>query len=92
MVDIVFEEERSRAAAYDEGKEIGECDFTPSGSTWTITHTFVTDGYGGRGIAASLVKKVVEEARVRGVKIVPLCWFAKKEFDKKPEYQDVLQK
>ncbi|MCZ1518258.1 N-acetyltransferase, partial [Enterococcus faecium] len=30
-------------------------------------------------------------ARRDGKKIIPLCPYAKKEFEKKPEYQDVLR-
>lgn len=89
MIEITFEPERHRSAAYDDGKEIGECVFTASETFWIISHTYVTDGYGGRGIAADLVKKVVEEARLKGVKIIPLCPFAKSEFEKKSEYHDV---
>ncbi|MGI6177932.1 MAG: GNAT family N-acetyltransferase [Eubacterium sp.] len=92
MIEIVFEPERSRSAAYDDGKEIGECVFSPSDTVWIISHTFVTDEYGGQGIAAKLVEKVVEEARNKGMKIIPLCSFAKREFQEKPEYQDVLRK
>ena len=33
----------------------------------------------------------VELARRDGKKIIPLCPYAKKEFEKKPEYQDVLR-
>jgi predicted GNAT family acetyltransferase len=92
MIEIKFEPERNRTAAYDDGKEIGECVFSPSESLWIISHTVVADGYEGKGIAAGLVEKVVQEARNKGIKIFPLCPFAKKEFEKKPEYQDVLRK
>ena len=34
----------------------------------------------------------VEKARKEHKKIIPLCPFAKKEFDTKPEYGDVLRK
>jgi predicted GNAT family acetyltransferase len=91
MIEIKFEPDNNRAAAYDDGNEIGECVFSPSDTIWIISHTSVDDGYGGKGIAADLVDKVVQEARNKGVKIIPLCPFAKKQFEKKPEYQDVLK-
>jgi predicted GNAT family acetyltransferase len=34
----------------------------------------------------------VEKARKEGKKIIPLCPFAKKEFEEKSEYADVLRK
>lgn len=89
-VTIVFEENECRSAAYTEGKAIGECEYTGSDQKWVITHTGVRPEFGGRGIARRLVEKVIEEARKRKVKIVPLCSYAAKLMIGKEEYQDVL--
>lgn len=89
MVDIIFEAERNRAAAYDNGKEIGESTFSPSATMWIIDHTLVEEGYGGQGIAGRLVATIVENARTAGVNILPLCPFAKAKFDKNAEYADI---
>lgn len=90
MIRVRFEPDKNRTAAYDDGKEIGGCEFSPSGSMWTIDHTFVQEGYGGQGIAGKLVEEVVNQARKRGIRVVPICSFARKEFARKPEYRDVL--
>jgi hypothetical protein len=37
-----------------------------------------------------MVLKAVEYARENGIKIIPLCPFAKSVFDKTPEIRDVL--
>ena len=37
-----------------------------------------------------MVTKAVEFAREKGIKILPLCPFAKSVFDKTPEFRDVL--
>ena len=87
---IVYEEELNRSAAYDGDKLIGECEYTPSGNTWIITHTDVREEYGGRGIAKKLVLKVIEAAREKGVKINPLCSYAQKMMVGKEEFRDVL--
>ncbi len=57
-----------------------------------IDHTFVDSAYRGQGLAEKLVAAGVEVARNEGKKIIPLCPFAKKEFDEKTEYADVLRK
>lgn len=54
-----------------------------------IDHTFVDPAYRGQGLAEKLVAKGVEKARKEQKKIIPLCPFAKKEFERKPEYADV---
>ncbi|MER2117389.1 MAG: GNAT family N-acetyltransferase, partial [Enterococcus casseliflavus] len=50
---------------------------------------FVDPAYRGQGLAEKLVAKGVEKARKEQKKIIPLCPFAKKEFERKPEYADV---
>lgn len=91
MIEIRFENENNRAAAYDDRELIGECTFSVSVETWTIDHTYVDNKYRGQGIAQRLVKTIVDEARVRNKKITPLCSFAKREFDRVAEYRELLQ-
>lgn len=92
MIDVTFEADKNRAAAYDEGTEVGECTFVVRDNVWIINHTFVTPSYGGRGIAKSLVAKVSEHAREEGVKVLPLCPFAQKEYEENEEYHDLWAK
>ena len=89
-ISIVFEEVLDRAAAYDRGKLIGECEFSPSEKVWVISHTGVREAYEGKGIARKLVLKVIEAARAAGVKISPLCSYAEKMMTGKEEFKDVL--
>ena len=55
-----------------------------------IDHTEVNPGNEGKGFGKKMVTKAVEFAREKGIKIVPLCPFAKSVFDKTPEFRDVL--
>ncbi|MDR1725497.1 MAG: N-acetyltransferase [Bacteroidales bacterium] len=55
-----------------------------------IDHTGVKEEYEGNGYGKALVKQGVEYARENKLKIIPLCPFAKKEFSKTPNYNDVL--
>ena len=84
-VAVAFEEAANRSAAYKEGELIGVCEFSVSEQIWIIDHTGVRPAYGGQGIARRLVEKVIEEARARQIKILPLC-----SLEGKTEYQDVL--
>lgn len=90
---ILMEFEKSENRFYknnEEGKMIAEVTYVPAGDTKVILdHTFVDPSLRGQGIAGQLVKRVVDEMRVEGKKIVPLCPFAKAEFDRKPEYKDI---
>ena len=55
-----------------------------------IDHTEVEPAYNGKGVGKEMVYKAVEFARENNLKIIPLCPFAKKVFDKTPEFRDVL--
>lgn len=90
QINIVFEQDNNRSAAYTDGKQIGECDISVSKNIWTITHTGVRPEYGGRGIAKKLVLCVIEAARANKAKIVPLCSYAGKVMSDKEEFKDVL--
>ena len=55
-----------------------------------IEHTEVNPGHNGKNFGKRMVEKAVSFAREKNLKILPLCPFAKKVFDKTPEYNDVL--
>ncbi|MDO5028949.1 MAG: GNAT family N-acetyltransferase [Bacillota bacterium] len=91
MIKIVYEEEKNRSVAYDEDKEVGECSYriSPKAKLWIVDHTFVEPTYRGQQIAQRLFAEIVERAREKGFKIYPLCPFAIREMERKPEYTDV---
>lgn len=76
-----------------DGERIAEVTFSRAGDDMLIIdHTYVDESLRGQKIAHKLVEQVVEKARKENKKIIPLCPFAKAEFDKIPEYADVLRK
>ncbi|OAV45178.1 GNAT family N-acetyltransferase [Lewinella sp. 4G2] len=56
-----------------------------------ISHTEVGESLRGQGVGRQLLDKVVEHARANGIKIMPLCPYAKSVFDKDPSIGDVLK-
>ncbi|AEA45815.1 GNAT family N-acetyltransferase [Fluviicola taffensis] len=55
-----------------------------------IDHTEVNPAFRGKSVGNLMVQAAVEFARKAGIKIIPLCPFAKSVFDKTPDYHDVL--
>ncbi len=73
-----------------DGNMLAEVAFVPTGEKLTIIdHTYVDEKLKGQGVGKKLVYKVVEKMRGEHRKIIPLCPFAKHEFDTTPEYQDI---
>ncbi|MEJ8570717.1 DUF5996 family protein [Microbaculum marinum] len=56
-----------------------------------IDHTEVPGVLRGRKVGERLVRQAVEDARRDGAVIIPLCPFAKSQFDRHPDWQDVLR-
>ena len=69
-----------------------EMTYSRAGATRIIIdHTGVPSELGGRGVGKALVERAVIDARAEGIKIIPLCPFAKATLEKHPEWQDVVQ-
>ncbi|HNV52336.1 MAG TPA: GNAT family N-acetyltransferase [Tenuifilaceae bacterium] len=56
-----------------------------------IEHTLVSPKFNGKGLGKLMVAKAVEYARENGIKITPICEYAKSIFDKTPDYTDVYE-
>ena len=89
-MQIVFEPEHFRSAAYDGEQRVGVAEFDAQDERWVITHTEVDPAYGGQGIARKLIEALIEAARSSGAKIVPVCSYAEKMMSGKAAYRDVL--
>jgi hypothetical protein len=81
---------KGRFVIYDNDEFAGEMTYVWAGtSKFIIDHTGVEGSFSGRGLGRQLVMKAVEYARNNALKILPLCPFAKKVFDKEAGIQDV---
>jgi len=90
---IQHKEGKSRGMFFieDEGEVIAEIVYANGGeNTIIIEHTEVDESLRGQNIGYELVHRTVEHARSKGLKISPVCPFAKAVFDKKPDFGDVL--
>lgn len=75
---------------YEDGNLAGEMTYTwIDDKGFIIDHTGVDTAFGGKGYGKDLVMKAVEFARDKNLKILPLCPFAKKVFDKDESLNDV---
>jgi predicted GNAT family acetyltransferase len=84
-------EKKGAFIAIEDGVQAGEMTYSWAGTDkFIIDHTEVDPSFGGKGVGKLLVMAAVEYAREKGIKILPLCPFAKKVFDKTPEIADVL--
>ena len=94
-MEIKLEESGSKGSFYieEQGKRLAEMTFSKAGDKRIIIdHTEVSDALRGKGAGKQLVSAAVDHARKNGIKILPLCPFAKSVFDKVSEFGDVLDR
>ena len=73
-----------------DGKRAAEMTYVMSGpSVMIIDHTEIGAELKGQGVGKELVVAAVQYARRNNLKIMPLCPFAKAEFDRHTEYRDI---
>jgi uncharacterized protein len=91
----VRRDDKGRRGAFyieQDGRRIAEQTFSvgPDGKVAVIDHTAVDASLRGQGIARKLTLATVEWARKSGVKLVPVCPFAKKVIESDASLHDVL--
>ncbi len=87
----IEEGQRGYFIALDNETEAGRITYTFAGGTKIILdHTEVNDAYRGQSIGKKILMGIVNYAREKHIKILPLCPFAKSVFDRTPEIGDVL--
>lgn len=91
--DIKVEEgiSKGRYLLVSGGGAVAEMTFSKAGEhLLIIDHTEVPDAFRGQRAGVRLVSRAVEDARISGKKILPLCPFANAQFRRHPEWADVL--
>ena len=73
----------------DGSTQIGEMTYRLVGAAVIIDHTEVDPALRGRGLARRLVDAAVGWARRDGLRITPVCAYARLVFDRTPAYKDV---
>jgi len=72
------------------GSETAVVIYNLSGQNLMITETLVPVPLEGQGLATRLAKHVINDARDRGLLILPVCPFFAAYFQKHPEHADVV--
>ena len=70
---------------------VGIADFDlVDGSTMVLPHTEIDRSERGRGLGELLVRGVLDDARARGVTVIPACWFVREYIEQHPDQEDLL--
>ena len=60
------------------------------GQVISLNHSEVDDRFQGQGLASKLVRGVLDEARARGLEVLPYCPYVRSWIAKHPDYADLV--
>jgi len=83
--------ERHRFELTVAGDVAGFAEYRDRGNRRAFTHTVVDDAYEGQGLGSTLVRFVLDDARTRGLAVLPFCPFVRSFIEHHPdEYVDLV--
>lgn len=81
---------RSRYEAEVDGVLAGVAEYSIAGDRLILQHTEVTPEAGGGGVGGALARGALDDARARGLRVVPRCPFMAAYIRRHPEYQELV--
>ena len=90
--EVVDVPEKSRYELRLDGRLIGLAAYRRRDGRIAFTHTEVDESCEGRGCGSRLAAAALEDARRRGLEIVPLCPFIAHYVEQHPEYQELVRR
>ncbi len=91
-MDIVFVDspDHHRYELRDGDEVIGLIAYRLADGVITLVHTEVDPAHEGQGHAATLARGALDDARSRGLRVVPSCPYVASYIEKHPEYADLV--
>ena len=74
------------------GEEVAFAEYKKRGDVMFLLHTEVPSDLEGHGLAGTLAKKALDDARANGLRVVPRCPFMASYIERHPEYRDLVWK
>lgn len=81
--------ERHRFEIDQNGQPAGFVRYRLGEGEITFVHTEVDPAFEGKGLAGQLVKAALDDARGRGLRVIPQCPYVRSYIDRHPEYADL---
>jgi predicted GNAT family acetyltransferase len=89
-IEVRDHRDKSRYEVLADGELAGFAQYVMRGGRLVFVHTEVDDAYEGRGIGSRLAAGALDDARARGLRILPLCPFIASFIERHSEYDDLV--
>ena len=88
---ILDHPEQHRYIAHAGAQEAAHCEYNMVGDAIMFTHTEVEQAFEGKGVGSRLARHVLDDARARGLHVIPVCQFIAGYLRKHREYVDLVR-
>jgi predicted GNAT family acetyltransferase len=83
--------ESSRYEFTVDGEQVGLIDYRISKGTIALLHAEIDPAHEGQGLASQMTRAVLDDARRRGLAVIPMCPFVARFVERHPdEYADLV--
>ena len=88
---VVDNAERNRYEVIVDGDVAGYTEYHDHGNRRSMNHTVVEPAYEGQGVGSTLARGALDDARARGLDVLPYCPFIRSYIDKhRDTYVDLV--
>lgn len=89
-IEIIDQPQSQRYELRVDGELASVVEYVRTGDRVVFPHTETFPNFQGQGLAERLVLHALDDARRRGLVVVPLCWFVAQVVGEHPEYAPLL--
>lgn len=89
-IEVTDHDDAGRYEVHVDGALAGYADRRVADGTMVLPHTVVDPRFRGRGLAAHLVRRALDDARAGGLAVVPACSYVADYLARHPEDLDLV--
>jgi len=89
--EVTDHPDRKRYEVAVDGAVAGYAAYEMSSGTIVFTHTVIEPAFEGRGLGSAVARYALDDARRRGLTVVPRCPFIRRFIERHPHYADLLR-
>lgn len=89
-VTVTDQPERSQYEARAGDELAGLAGYLRDQDVIIFNHTETLDAFAGQGVGSALARYALDDARARGLRVRPECWFIHGWIERHPDYADLV--
>jgi predicted GNAT family acetyltransferase len=90
QIEVTDNPDEQRWELLVDGEHAGQIEYRSRGKRVAMIHTEVEPAFEGRGLAGELITRALDDARTRGLQILPHCPLVREYVKHHPEYLELV--